>query len=135
MNTSVIKAKFKRNASELKYTFLWEVAPEDLKLKIKDKIDIGEEPLIIFNNRLENTLWCLTNKRIFVSNNFDYIYIDDLTKVDILDIKNNPNNKKYSTELVLYTDKKNINLIVEKNSWHIVYNLLKFIIENYKSSN
>jgi len=133
MKTSIIKAKFKRNSQELKHTFLWEIAPQDLKLKVKDKIDIDEEPLIIFDDKTDNKFWCLTNKRIFISDKFDYIYINDLRKVDILDIKKNPNNKINSIELVLYSDLEISKIIVEKKSWHIIYNILKFIIENYKS--
>lgn len=134
MKASIIKAKFARNSQELRNTFLWEKAPQDLKLKVKNRIDIDEEPLIIFNDKADNTFWCLTNKRIFVSNKFDFIYISDLRKVDILDIKNNPKNKVNSRELVLCSDLEVTKLIVEKNSWYIIYNLLKFIVENYKKT-
>lgn len=74
MKTSIIKAKFKRNSQELKHTFLWEIAPQYLKIKVTDKIDIDEEPLIIFDDKTDNKFWCLTNKRIFISDKFDYIY-------------------------------------------------------------
>lgn len=130
MNTSIVKAKFKRNANKLKHTFLWELAPGDIKNKILNKMDADEEPLIIFSDPSEDALWCLTNKRIFVSNTYNFFYINDLIKVDFLDIKNNPNNKINSTELALFTEKEIINLIVERNSWHILFNLFQFIIAN-----
>lgn len=132
MNISIIKSKFKRVGGELlKKTFLWKENQYNdcLYNKILENTDIDEKPIIFFNDLDEKQFWCLTDKRLFISSDLNYIYLNDLMKIDILDIKDNPNNKTSSTLLTLYTRNQTINLTVEYGSWHIIYNIFKYIIE------
>ncbi|URC11670.1 hypothetical protein [Flavobacterium sp. B183] len=128
LNISVIKAKFKRSGLNFKSTFIFDenshqVNPKDLF------VFQANEKCIIYFTRDNNYSWYLTNKRLIIPVENKFISLSDLTKIDFPNIKNNPSSKMENAELTLFTNSNQFKLFLEENSWHVFYNIFKFIID------
>ena len=128
LSISVIKAKFKRSGLNFKSTFIFDensqqVNPEDLFAFQ------ANEKCIIYFIRDNNYSWYLTNKRLIIPLEDKYISLSDLTKIDFPNVKNNPSSKMENTELSLFTNSDQFKLFLEEKSWHVFYNIFKFIID------
>jgi hypothetical protein len=125
-NISAIKGKFKRSGINCNKTFLWENESSLLKNVFVGLLKLDEVGIIYYVES-EKYGWCLTNKRIiFLDGNT--LFLSDLKQVDIINIKENPSQKTTNRELTLFTKSGDIKLFVEENSWHLFYNIFKFII-------
>lgn len=126
-SVSSIKAKFKRSGINYSKTFLWEsvsLSEKAIFTKLFQRDEIG----IIYYNDCLNYSWCLTNQRIIILNEKTY-NLSDLIKVDFTNVKKNPSQKLSNTELTLFTNYNQFEIFLEENSWHVFYNIFKFIID------
>ena len=133
-NTSILRAKIKRSNINFKNTFLFD-RPNDIPDGIEKSptitLEEGEE-IIISYIKSENYKWTLTNHKIYFFDGMDSILLTDLVKVDVENIKANPDSKTTNTELTLFTNKETRKIFVEEGTWHLFYNVFKFIIDNNK---
>lgn len=130
---SSVKGKFKRSQIDFKKTFLWENTVVEVKEEIEKLLDFNEVPIIYFNKSNDYN-WCLTNKRLIFPIEGSLILLSELTNVDFVNIKNNPNSKTENKELTLTANKKDFKIFFEENSWHLFYSIFKFIILNNKNN-
>lgn len=136
INPSVIEAKFKRSNLNLVKTKLWktlETSQQQLILSEIKQIDSDRKFICFYNY---NYWWLLTNKDLVISDNGNVLCIGlfEISKIELsADIKSMD-----STEVifdVFYKDEI-IKLQIEKSSWPIVIEILKFVttaIINIKS--
>ncbi len=124
---SAIKGKFERSGIDFRKTFLWEKISSSEKQKISTDLKVDEKGIIYYTESAEY-FWLLTNERIIISNEKFY-NLSDLIKVDFINIKANPSEKMSNRELTLFTNSTQFNLFFEENSWHVFYNIFKFIID------
>lgn len=122
---SAVKGKFKRSQINFKNTYLW----DDMDVIQKQQISIFlriHERGIIYYNQSDSYYWFLTDQRIIMKESV--CNLNELVKVDFLNIKNNPHEKISNKELTLFTKSSQFDLFVEEGSWHLFYNIFKFII-------
>lgn len=127
---SAIKGKFERSGIDFRKTFLWEKTSSSEKQKISNDLRVDEIGIIYYGESIEY-FWLLTNERIIISNKKFY-NLSDLIKVDFVNIKANPAEKISNRELTLFTNSIQFKLFLEENSWHVFYNIFKFIIDKNK---
>ena len=125
---SAIKGKFKKSDIDFEKTFLYEEKPF-LNEEALNLLQMNEK-CIIYYKESSNYSWYLTDKRFIIPSENRVIYLHDLKKVDISNIKENPSQKMENKELTLFTNNEEFNFFVEQKSWHLFYNIFKFIIEN-----
>lgn len=128
LSISVIKAKFKRSGLNFKSTFIFDENSDQVNPKDLFVFQTNEKCIIYFT-RGNNYSWYLTNKRLIIPVENKFISLTDLTKIDFPNIKNNPSSKMENTELTLFTNSNQFKLFLEENSWHVFYNIFKFIID------
>lgn len=128
LSISVIKAKFKRSGLNFKSTFIFDENSEQVNPKDLFVFQTNEKCIIYFTGD-NNYSWYLTNKRLIIPVENQFISLTDLTKIDFPNIKNNPSSKMENTELTLFTKSNQFKLFLEENSWHVFYNIFKFIID------
>jgi hypothetical protein len=128
ISISAIKAKFKRSGINFKKTFLFEEKP----FLDEDSLSFihANEKCIIYYKDSNNYNWFLTDKRFIVPSENKVFFLKDLKKIDISNIKSNPEKKTENNELTLFTLDDKFVFFVEEKSWHLFYNIFKFIIEN-----
>jgi len=122
LNVIAIEGKFKRSEIILKNTFLFKQKPTDISFDL----DNDEYCILYYIDSTES--WFLTNKNLifpFVRVSVD---LSSLVKVDFSNIKENPSHKLINKRLDLFMENKKINIMVEEKSWHLIYNIFKFII-------
>ncbi|SUX48480.1 hypothetical protein [Chryseobacterium indoltheticum] len=122
LNVIAIEGKFKRSEIILKNTFLFKQKPTDISFDL----DNDEYCILYYIDSTES--WFLTNKNLifpFVRLSVD---LSSLVKVDFSNIKENPSHKLINKRLDLFMENKKINIMVEEKSWHLIYNIFKFII-------
>jgi hypothetical protein len=124
---SAIKGKFERSEIDFRKTFLWEKISFSEKQKFSTDLKVDEIGIIYYTESPEY-FWLLTNERIIISNEKFY-NLSDLIKVDFVNIKANPSEKISNRELTLFTNSIQFKLFLEENSWHVFYNIFKFIID------
>lgn len=124
---SAIKGKFERSQIDFKKTFLWEKIPVEQKQKILSNLKINEIGVIYYKES-ENYSWLLTSERIIIFNEQSF-NLSDLKKIDVINIKTNQSEKLSNRELTLFTNSNQFKLFLEENSWHVFYNIFKFIID------
>lgn len=124
---SAIKGKFERSQIDFKKTFLWEKIPVEQKQKILSNLQINEIGVIYYKES-ENYSWLLTSERIIIFNE-QWFNLSDLKKIDVINIKTNQSEKLSNRELTLFTNSNQFKLFLEENSWHVFYNIFKFIID------
>lgn len=124
---SAIKGKFKRCGIDFRKTFLWEETSSSERQKFSTDLRVDEIGIIYYGESVEY-FWLLTNERIIISNEKFY-NLSDLIKVDFVNIKETPSEKISNRELTLFTNTIQFKLFFEENSWHVFYNIFKFIID------
>lgn len=124
---SAIKGKFERSQINFHKTFLWEKISSSQKQKISTHLRIDEIGIIYYEES-ESYSWLLTNERIIILNE-NWYSLSDLIKVDFINIKINASEKISNRELTLFTNSIQFKLFLEENSWHVIYNIFKFIID------
>jgi len=128
LSISAIKGKFKRSGIDFKKTFLFDEYPfSNEKILKQFRID---EKCIIYFIRDTSYSWYLTNKGLLIPSENKYVELSSLTKIDFLNIKENPTLKTANTELTLFTINDELKFYVEEKSWHLFYSIFKFIIES-----
>ncbi len=133
-NTSILRAKIKRSNISFKNTFLFDESNDMSGVLEKSPmmaLEEGEE-IIISYVKSENYKWVLTNHKIYIFNGLDNILLTDLIKVDVENIKGNPDSKTTNTELTLFTNEEARKIFVEEGTWHLFYNVFRFIVNNNK---
>ena len=126
---SAIKGKFKRSNLILEKTFLFDEQLSKLDNNILQLLKIDEK-CIIYYIESDTYSWYITNKRFLIPREGKKIDLSDLKRIDFLNLKENPSNKLKNKELNLFTEKQEFNFYVEEGSWHLIYDIFKFIIEN-----
>jgi len=124
---SAVKGKFERSGIDFRKTFLCEkISPSERQIFSTD-LRVDEIGIITYKES-EVYSWLLTNERIIIQN-ANWYHLSDLKKVDINNIKMNPDEKISNRELTLFTNSNNFKLFLEENSWHVFYSIFKFIID------
>lgn len=124
---SAIKGKFERSQIDFKKTLLWEKIPIEQKQKLLNYLRVDEIGIIYYKES-EAYSWLLTSERIIIQNDNSY-NLSDLKKIDVINIKTNQSEKLSNRELTLFTNSNQFKLFLEENSWHVFYNIFKFIID------
>ncbi|UZT99828.1 hypothetical protein ODZ84_09795 [Chryseobacterium fluminis] len=126
ISSSVIKSKFKRSKLNLNKTKLW----EELSLSVQqiisaeiNLIDNEQEIICYYNNEY---WWILTNRGITIydNKNISHIKLSEILNIELPgDIKKNSTNDflKIFTQNIVET------LKLEKSSWFVIVEILKFI--------
>ncbi|WP_286920749.1 hypothetical protein [Flavobacterium sp. UBA4197] len=125
---SAIKGKFNRSKINFKDTYLYDEKPFS-NIETLKQFQINEK-CIIYYKKNNTYSWYLTNIRFIIPNEGRFVNLTDLKKVDFVNIKENPNLKMENKELTLLTRDEKFTFFVEENSWHLFYNIFKFIIEH-----
>ncbi|UOB16278.1 hypothetical protein [Abyssalbus ytuae] len=127
--TSILKAKIKRSSVDFKNTYFWnsETSPRIIDLFFSD----GEE-IILFYIQSKNYSWILTNTRLIFPSQMQQIRLSELVNVSFDTVKNDPNQKMSNNKLTLHTLKDTTVIFVEEGTWHLLYEVFKFIIVNNK---
>jgi len=130
---SSVKAKIKRSGLTFENTFIY---GDNLNIDsiadkfVKDYIDYGEQIIVFYKSNGYG--WCLTNKKLIIPGENIIIILSDLVKIDLTNFIQNPEAKSTNRELILITKYKSYKVFFEKNTWHLFYNIFKFIISNNK---
>jgi len=127
INLSIVEAKFRRSNLNLKETKLWNMLTTEKKICIIDKtkiIDSDQNIICYYPN--DKYWWLITNNHLVIFDNEKMLFIKlfDILKIEI-------------TSNIKYTDFKEVihiccnhiqvELHIEKDSWTIIVELLKFI--------
>lgn len=128
---SAIRAKFKRLNVKSSNTKLWEDVHENIRSKVEQQIKMVDgEIKILFALIDASYWWILTNHRLILSENdfIRYFNLDEIDKVEPNQIFEGEVSKQECSELNLYLDNGRVDLKLEQNTWHAIYNILKFVI-------
>ncbi len=124
---SIIKAKIKRSKVVFKNTVLW----DDISFSFNNiKLSDNEEAILMYTKPKETYSWLFTNYRLILLHTNNQIVLSDLINVELNFIKDNPDKKMENEELVIATKEKTFTLLVDENTWHLFYDIFKFIINN-----
>jgi len=130
---SVIKAKFNRFKLKSNLTKLFEQLNETEKNLLASNIEFNkDEEIIICFIPNYHYWWILTNFKIIINDNqqTNYVFLNNIDNIDIKDILSTQVNKLNCEILHLNTKTgESIDLTVELNTWHAMYNILKFAID------
>jgi len=131
-SVSAIKAKFNRFNLKSSFTKIFEQLNENEQyiLSINIKL-IEEEEIIICFCPNQCYWWVLTNFRIIINDNHrtNYVLLSDIKNIDMKDIFNDRVDK-FTCKILNFNMKneENVDLSVEFNTWHAMYNIFKFVI-------
>jgi len=130
---SVIKAKFRRLNISTSNTCLWGEVSQDIRNELDKQILMIEEEkkiFLVFTN--SSYWWVLTNQRLILKDNdtVSYFNLDDINKVEPKSIFERGASKQECSELSLNVKDREIQLRLEENTWHAIYNILKFVINS-----
>ena len=127
-----IEAKFKRAKVSSKRTWIWVEMPKDLKEEVQLRVQLldNEYNMICFYKNIEYILLLTTQRLIVIRDNT----VENYFYTSIIDVKLNEifndETTKTSNDIinVILKSGKQINVVVEKGTWHILYNIIKLII-------
>ncbi|MCA6423498.1 MAG: hypothetical protein IM568_11865 [Flavobacterium sp.] len=131
---SAVKGKFKRSKLDLEKTFLFDEQLSRLDNNILKLFKIDEK-CIIYYVESDTYSWYITNQRFLIPSEDKSIILSHLKRIDFLDLKQNPSNKLKNKQLNLFTDKQEFSFYVEERSWHLIFDIFKFIIGKNKKVN
>lgn len=134
IKSSIIKSKIKRGNLNLKTTILWDGSNSNYlnNNTILSLFLANGEEIIMHCEESTNNRWILTNIRLIFPNQMEQILLSDLLDVNFDNIESNPNSKMSNNELTLVTVTGNSTLFIEKGTWHLFYEVFKFIIMNIR---
>lgn len=128
---STVRAKFLRSKIKAKFTVLFEDMDEiDKNFIIKNISLLNKETLILVFFPQKSYWWTLSNSRLIINNNsiLHYLTLSEIEKVEINEIFEGTSTKESFITLSLIHNNESIKLRVEENTWHIIYNIIKFVI-------
>lgn len=130
-SVSTIQAKFLRLNVKADFTKLF--GEIDMKsqnvIKVKSQFLPNEVATLCFFPD-DSYWWVLTTSRIimFENNNIKFVFLEEINSIEPKEIFANKATKRNSTNLDLSLKNGNdIKLRVERNTWHAVYSILKFV--------
>lgn len=130
-NPNIIKAKFLRSGNKGKLTKPWETTDTFTKNTILGKIELepNEVQIICFYSNANG--WLLTSKKIwiFTDNLTTWYSLDEIEKVELKKLFNGEVNKLECKDVQLYTKSECIDLVVEIQTWPIIFSILQFAIK------
>ena len=124
---SILKAKIKRSSVDFKNTYFWN---SEANQKIINLFFSDEEEIILFYIKSKDYSWILTNKRLIFPSQMQQMILSELVDVSFDVVKNDPNQKMSNNKLPLHTLEGNMVIFVEEGTWHLLYEVFKFIIVN-----
>jgi len=128
-SSSIIQSKFLRSRTSAVQTKIWSFMEDDRKKTITEGIELllGEEIILCFFPD-QTYWWLLTNLRLIINEDsqLSYIQLSEVEKVDLRQIFENNISKYENESIVLYTVDGEISLKLEKLTWPIIYEVLKF---------
>ncbi|WP_422080548.1 hypothetical protein [Ulvibacterium sp.] len=131
IKTSILRAKIERSKIDFRDTFLWneEQADANKNLILNLLLKNGEE-IILHYIKSEEYRWFLTNERIIFPHETSHIFLSHLIDVGIpQELVENPDEKMTNNKLILSTKENDAHeLYVEEKTWHLFYNVFKFIV-------
>jgi hypothetical protein len=129
-SASIIGAIFSRSKIQPACTYLWKAMLPSIKLVISDQttFNTGEDPILSFYID-SNKWWLLTTERIILSyGSIKNIYISEIQNVDLNELFEERTNKSDLNTIQLKINNIFFDLEVEKRTWHVVFNMLKFML-------
>lgn len=128
INSSIVESKFKRSKLNLNKTKLWNMLTiEQKKYIINNTKLIDSDQNIICYYPNDKYWWLITNNHLVISDNEKILFINlfDISKIEIV------SNIKYidskETSIYIFFNNIQVELHLEKNSWTIIIEILKFI--------
>lgn len=131
---STLRAKIKRSGVNFKNTVLW----DDFEIKYSNnntivRLFLGDkEEIIMHYVESKDYKWILTNERLIFPNHDRQFKLADFVDVDFVNVKTNPHKKMTNTQLTLSTSNESFKLFVEEKTWHLFYEIFKFVIQSNK---
>lgn len=128
---SAIEAKFLRSKILTTSTKLWKDTDITTQNKIIKSVDLTiDESFVLCFFLNDNCWWAITNKQLIISDldRVRYLLLYSVTKIEPSDILNGKTAKQDIQTLVLKNEQEEIVLKLEKGTWHVIYNIFKFII-------
>lgn len=134
VKSSVLIAKVKRSGINSVNTFIWEDRKDEFKddTTIKLLLDNNEDLLIAYL-REDDYKWFLSNKRLFIPTELKTILLSDITSVSFNELKDNPSDKMINIELNIYTGEIEHIVYFEEKTWHLFYDIFRWITVNNKT--
>lgn len=127
---STIAAKFLRSKSHADLTKLWKESSENIKNAISKVIVFNndETPIITFDLNT-NYWWVLTNQRLIVKDSQGLKKIDfkEIKAVEIKKIIEGNVSKSECSSIQLKVNNNYMDLELEKGTWPIIINILRFV--------
>lgn len=128
-----IEAKYKRAHINSSQTFLFSELPEKVRMNFQSIIDLkeNEDCIICYIKSAEYSL-IVTNIRIIIvrKNNITSYFHSLIKEVRLDSIFNEEQNKKQNNNInIIMEDGNEINLIVEKGTWHVLYSIIKILTQ------
>lgn len=130
-NVTSVRAKYLRLNLETKSTQLFEEVNEVDRKKILEKVELLENEVIIISFIKDfNYWWVITNLRLIVleNNSIDYFDFQNIAKVKLNEIFNGNKEKQECMNIDFVYQDNTLKIEVEENTWHGVFNILKFMI-------
>ena len=134
--TSILRAKIKRSNVNFQKTILW----DDVDIKFSNNDYIArlfldeDEEIILHYIKSKSYKWIFTNKRLIFPNYFKQILLSELVHVDFNSVAENIETKMTNIELGLSTNDETFKIILEEGTWHLFYEVFKFIIISNKNN-
>lgn len=129
-SVSVIEAKFLRSKLSTAHTKPWKETDSLIQNRIIESIvPLREELFVLCFFPNENYWWVITNMRLIISecNSIQYLPLESIEKIEISGILNGSETKQAAQTIYLESQHRKVNLITEKGTWHVIYDILKFI--------
>ena len=104
--------------------------PPKIKAAISDRttFNTDEEPILCFYKNSDK-YWVLTTERIILSyDSIENIYLNDIQNIELYKLFNESTNKLHINTIQLEINNKLFDLEVEERTWHVIFNMLKFML-------
>jgi hypothetical protein len=127
---SAIQAKFLRLKVKTDSTNLFEEMGEKNKNIFSENIEpLAEEVMVICFFSSISYWWVLSNLRLIIkeNNRINYISLSEIKNIELNEIFNNEIKKQDCLNIDLSLQSSKIKLKVEENTWHAIYNIMKFV--------
>jgi len=128
---SVIEAKFLRLQVNTPSTKLFkDLGDKEKRFFDEHTVLLPNEEIILSFFPHISYWWALSNVRLilFDGNEINYFLLSEIEKLGLNEIFENQTGKEDCSIVELEFTNKIISLKIEKNTWHAIYNLLKFVI-------
>jgi hypothetical protein len=127
---SIIRAKFLRSNIQTTTTMLWVELKDKELIRSNIRLLENEEVILCY---VPNTKywWLLTEQRLIIFEDLKVKYIQfvKINSIEPKEVFDAEKSKYDSTKLVLDTPDGDMVLIVEEGTWHVIYSILKFVVD------